>query len=154
MKNTITQAHVDAQIAEIHVQTMFDKVTVVTVRCLNGFVLVESAGAVDKANYSEAIGREICLGRIKNKIWELEGYRLSSELAAQHFTLKNGSIVTGERAVELYEDEARRLRVACDARATVLHALEQLNQRVHSNYDFNADPDEITALVGRALSTA
>lgn len=82
MKNTVTQAHVEAQIADIQVSTIFDKVTVVAVRLVNGFVLVESAGAVDKANYSEATGREICLARIKNKIWELEGYQLSTRLAA------------------------------------------------------------------------
>lgn len=83
MKNTVTQAHVDAQIVDISVSTIFDKVTVVAVRLKNGFVLVESAGAVDKANYSEAIGREICLARIKNKIWELEGYVLSTALQYQ-----------------------------------------------------------------------
>lgn len=82
MKNTVTQAEVDAQIVETTVSTVFDKVTVVAVRLRSGFVLVESAGAVDKANYSEAIGREICLTRIKNRIWELEGYRLSCERAA------------------------------------------------------------------------
>lgn len=82
MKNTITQAQVDALIAEINVTTVYDKVTVVSVRLTNGFVLVESAGAVDKDCYSEDIGREICLARIKNKIWELEGYRLSAHLTS------------------------------------------------------------------------
>jgi hypothetical protein len=84
MKNTVTQKIVDEQIADIQVTTVYEKVTVVSVRLKNGFVLVESAGAVDKANYSEAIGKEICLQRIKNKIWELEGYRLSCELAGPH----------------------------------------------------------------------
>lgn len=83
MKNTVTQQEVDAQIVDVQVSTVFEKVTVVAVRLRNGFVLVESAGAVDRANYREDIGKEICLARIKNKIWELEGYRLSSELAAQ-----------------------------------------------------------------------
>jgi hypothetical protein len=82
MKNSITQERVDAQIIDVEVSTIFDKVTVVAVRLRNGFVLVESAGAVDKANYSEEVGREICLERIKNKIWELEGYLLSSTCAA------------------------------------------------------------------------
>jgi hypothetical protein len=81
MRNTVTQAEVDAQIVDVQVSTIFEKVTVVAVRLRNGFVLVESAGAVDKANYSEEVGKGICLQRIKNKIWELEGYRLSSERA-------------------------------------------------------------------------
>lgn len=33
-----------------------------------------------------------------------------------------------------------------------LHALKELNARVHSNYDFNADPDEISLLVGAAIA--
>ena len=82
MKTSVTQAHVDAQIVELNVTTVFDKVTVVAARLRNGFVLVEASGAVDKANYSEAIGREICLRRIKDKIWEMEGYQLSTNLAA------------------------------------------------------------------------
>ncbi len=81
MKNSVTQAHVTDQIVDVSTQTIFEKVTVVSVRLKNGFVLVESAGAVDKANYSEEIGRGICLDHIKNKIWELEGYHLSSQLA-------------------------------------------------------------------------
>lgn len=84
MKNTITQAQIDALInlATITVSTVYDKVTVVALRLPSGFVLVDSAGAVDPTNYREEIGREICLARIKNKIWELEGYRLSCEMAA------------------------------------------------------------------------
>ncbi len=127
LPNTVTQAHVDAQIVDVQVSTVFDKVTVVAVRLRNGFVLVESAGAVDKANYRESVGREICLTRIKNRIWELEGYQLSTARA------------TASRQATL--DQVR-------------HALSELNQRVHSGYDFNAEPDGITKLVGEALSAA
>jgi len=82
--NTVTQARIKDLLvrSQIDVCTKFDKVTVVTVRLPNGFVLVESAGAVDPANYNEEIGRGICLQRIENKLWELEGYLLSSHLAA------------------------------------------------------------------------
>lgn len=64
--------------SQVDVCTKFDKVTVVTVRLPNGFVLVESSGAVDKANYSEAQGAKICLERIATKLWQFEGYQLSS----------------------------------------------------------------------------
>lgn len=33
-----------------------------------------------------------------------------------------------------------------------LRALKMLNDRVHSGYDFNADPDRITLIVGAALN--
>lgn len=80
MKNTVTRQDIDALLAasEIDVCTKFEKVTVVTVRMPNGFVLVESSGAVDKANYSEQLGRKTCLERIAIKLWQFEGYKLSA----------------------------------------------------------------------------
>lgn len=81
-QNTVTQEQIDALLvdSEIDVSTRLDKVTVVSVRLPHGFVVTEACGAVDPANYDEEIGREICLGRIKNKLWELEGYALSKRL--------------------------------------------------------------------------
>ena len=59
---------------------MFDKCTLVCVKLENGFVLTESSACVDPANYNEEIGKEICFERIKNKIWELEGYRSQCDI--------------------------------------------------------------------------
>ena len=69
--------------AEIDVKTVFDKCTLVTVKLANGFVLTESSACVDKANYDESMGKEICLERIKNKLWELEGYKLQCKLKGE-----------------------------------------------------------------------
>lgn len=66
--------------AEIHTKTFFDKTTLVIVKLENGFVISESSSCVDPKNYDEQIGIEICLGRIKNKLWELEGYKLQSKV--------------------------------------------------------------------------
>ncbi|GAB2022093.1 hypothetical protein RyT2_11670 [Pseudolactococcus yaeyamensis] len=65
--------------SEVEVKTVFEKVTVVTCKLPNGFVIVESSGAVDKANYDVEIGKAACLERIENKLWELEGYALARE---------------------------------------------------------------------------
>lgn len=82
MANTVTEEQVNDILkrSTTNVQTLFDKVTVVTVQLPNGFVLSESAGAVSKENYSEEIGKQICMERIVNKVWELEGYVLQSKL--------------------------------------------------------------------------
>lgn len=82
VKNTVKQENIDHLIekSEIEAKTMFDKVTVVAIRLPNGFVLVESSGAVDKENYDFEIGKEMCIERIKDKLWELEGYVLQSEI--------------------------------------------------------------------------
>jgi hypothetical protein len=81
-KNTVTQADIDKMIREsqVQVKTMFGKCTIVAVQLKNGFVIVESSSCVDPMNYSEAQGMAICMERIKNKLWELEGYKLQNEL--------------------------------------------------------------------------
>ena len=66
--------------SDIEYYTMFDKCTVVACRLPNGFVIVESSACVSPENYDEETGKAICLSRIADKIWELEGYKLQSEL--------------------------------------------------------------------------
>lgn len=66
--------------SEIDIQTVFDKCTVVSCKLPNGFVIVESSACVSLENYDEDLGIEICMDKITNKIWELEGYKLQSEL--------------------------------------------------------------------------
>lgn len=80
--NSITPEHIDSIMegAEVHVHTTWDKCTVVSIRLKNGFVLCESSACVDPVNYDEELGTQICLDRIKNKLWELEGYRLQCEI--------------------------------------------------------------------------
>lgn len=79
---TITQEHIDdiLEHSEIDVETVFDKCTIVKCQLPNGFVIVESSACVSPENYDEDMGIDICLERIKNKVWELEGYRLQCEL--------------------------------------------------------------------------
>ena len=82
MNNTITQQDIDSLInqSKITTMTLFDKCTIVAVQLPNGFVTVESSACVDPVNYDEAMGVEICMERIKNKLWELEGYKLQCQL--------------------------------------------------------------------------
>ena len=66
--------------SEIKIETKFDKATIVTVKLPNGFILVESSGAIDKSNYDENIGYECCMSKIIDKLWLLEGYSLANEI--------------------------------------------------------------------------
>lgn len=81
MKNIITKRQIDELLekSEINVKTVYGKVTVVSCKLPNGFVITEASGAVDPANYDEKIGTEICMERIENKLWELEGYVLAKQ---------------------------------------------------------------------------
>lgn len=78
----VTQKEVDENMKDVLVRTVeeFGKpCTYVTVRMKNGFTLRESTTCVDPANYSEEIGKEICLKRIENKVWFLLGYALQEK---------------------------------------------------------------------------
>lgn len=65
--------------SEVDVKTVFDKTTIVTVKLPNGFTLTEASGCVDSTNYDEVIGAEICMAKIEDKLWMLEGYLLQQK---------------------------------------------------------------------------
>lgn len=82
-KNTVTAEEVKENMKDVLVRTVveFDKpCTYVTVRMKNGFTLRESTTCVDPKNYSEEIGKNICLERIETKIWFLLGYALQDKM--------------------------------------------------------------------------
>jgi hypothetical protein len=81
-KNTVTKEQIDTILlnAEVNIQTVGEKTTIVHCVLPNGFVIVESSSCVDPSNYDEKLGAEICLKRIENKVWELEGYVLQNSV--------------------------------------------------------------------------
>ena len=44
----------------------------------NGFEIVESSACVSAENYDEELGAEICLGKIRDKVWMLLGFLLQT----------------------------------------------------------------------------
>lgn len=66
--------------SKISVKTIYDKCTLMTVKLPNGFVLTASSGSVTPENYSEIIGRDTCLSKIRDELWKLEGYHLQQKL--------------------------------------------------------------------------
>nr|WP_242966515.1 Gp49 family protein [Clostridium sp. BSD9I1] len=65
-------------IKEVHISTIGEKTTLVRAVLVNGFEVIESSACVDKANYNENIGAEVCMKKIKDKIWFLLGFLLQS----------------------------------------------------------------------------
>lgn len=65
-------------IAETWTETAGEKTTIVRAVLKNGFEIVESSSCVDPGNYDEIVGRNICLARIKDKVWELLGFLLQT----------------------------------------------------------------------------
>ena len=70
--------------------TMGGKTTVVRAVLKNGFVIVESSSCVSEENYDEKLGEEVCMERIRNKVWELLGFLLQTAVGG----------VSGEAAAE------------------------------------------------------
>ena len=70
--------------------TMGGKTTGVRAVLKNGFEIVESSSCVSAENYDEKLGEEICMERIRNKIWELLGFLLQTAVGG----------VNGEAAAE------------------------------------------------------
>ena len=77
-KPSIGQQMVDDFIVSAEVQTMGEKCTVVRAVLRNGFEIVESSACVSKENYDEKLGTEICMKKIKDKVWFLLGFLLQT----------------------------------------------------------------------------
>lgn len=69
---------VDDFISYTETYTLGDRTTVVRCVLRNGFEIVESSSCVDPKNYSEKMGYDICMTKIKDKIWELLGFLLQT----------------------------------------------------------------------------
>lgn len=77
-KPSISQQMVDDFIDKVEVQTMGEKTTVVRATLRNGFEIVDASSCVSPENYSEELGKKICLERIKGKVWMLLGFLLQT----------------------------------------------------------------------------
>lgn len=66
--------------SKVVVYRAFDKCTVVVCQLPSGFVIVESSSCVDPKNYDEQMGIEICMNRIKDRIFEMEAYKLQEDM--------------------------------------------------------------------------
>jgi len=75
---SISQEMVDGFIKGVHTTTLGEKTTVVRAVLANGFEIIEASACVDPANYDERLGTEICLRKIKDKIWSLLGFLLQT----------------------------------------------------------------------------
>lgn len=79
---TITEEYIDEimENSTFDVEVMFHKCTVVACMLPNGFVVTASSSCVNPDDFDAKLGEEICMKKIKDKIWELEAYRLQQFL--------------------------------------------------------------------------
>lgn len=74
--NSVTAELVDEVLgnSDIKVATLDETTTLVTCTLPNGFSIIETSSCMTKENYSEDIGVEECMKKIKSKVWELLGF--------------------------------------------------------------------------------
>lgn len=91
----ITPADIDATIAAEYSFNAYDALialgapaddsmkvlTLCVMKLKNGFITTGESACASPANYDADIGRKLARDHARSKIWQLEGYRLRSELA-------------------------------------------------------------------------
>lgn len=75
---SVSPGMVEDFLRETWTETLGEKTTVVRAVLRNGFEIVESSSCVSPENYDEAMGRDICLEKIRDKVWELLGFLLQT----------------------------------------------------------------------------
>lgn len=78
----VTPAAVDAAIASEEYHVFAGRLTVCVLTLANGFLVTGESSCVDAANFDADLGRKIARQKARDKIWELEGYRLRQQIAA------------------------------------------------------------------------
>lgn len=73
----ICQSMVDDFILYHNTMTVGDRTTVVHAVLRNGFSITESSACVCAENYDMQIGEDICMEKIKDKVWMLLGFLLA-----------------------------------------------------------------------------
>ncbi|WP_458406672.1 Gp49 family protein [Anaerotignum sp.] len=110
-KPSISERMVDHFIARFYSATVGDKTTMVRAVLVNGFEIVESSSCVSPENYDEEIGKEICIGKIKDKVWELLGFLLATAVNGFNYETRYPSTLHEEMKGSLEEDLMARYPV-------------------------------------------
>lgn len=79
----VSEEEVDRNLSNVECKTVIVfgiPFTVVFVKMCNGFVISESTTCVDPKNYSEEIGKKVCLAKLRLKVWFLLGYSLQGKI--------------------------------------------------------------------------
>lgn len=75
---SIGEEMVDEFICSIETFTIPPCTTLVHCTLRNGFTITESSACVDPKNYDEKVGEELCMKKIKSKIWNHLGFLLQT----------------------------------------------------------------------------
>lgn len=82
MQNKVTNEQIERLLSKSKFEStkLGTKTAVMVCTLPNGFEICESSACVDPAEYNQEEGDKYCRERIKNRLWELEGYLLQERL--------------------------------------------------------------------------
>ena len=145
---SISQGMVDNFILETWTQTLGDKCTVVRAMLRNGFEIVESSDCVSAENYDENLGHEICMEKIKDKVWMLLGFMLQTAVngvqpgtRAEHGTMMVG--MTFGTAIEAAKRGRKIKRRGWNGRNQYVELASCISYTNAAGDTVNADHDAI-----------
>ena len=78
--NTITKEQIESIISKVDYQIMGEKTTICVLTLNNGFEVVGQSACVDPHNFDKGLGEKYAYENAFEKVWELEGYWLQSQL--------------------------------------------------------------------------
>ena len=75
-ENRVYPEQIDALIdeAEVIVEDKFGCMTEVHVKLACGFIVTKTSACIDPLNYDREVGKEICMKKVRDDLWMLEGY--------------------------------------------------------------------------------
>lgn len=76
--NSLTPNDIDNMLdaGKVFITTIGEKMTLVHVVLPTGFEMVETSACVDPRNYSKEYGAEICMEKVRGRLWNLMGFTL------------------------------------------------------------------------------
>ena len=142
---SISQQMVDDFILETWTQTMGDKTTVVRAMLRNGFEIMESSACVSAENYDEKLGREICLGKIKDKVWFLLGFLLQTAVhgvkKAKTEAGRPAYAMTFGMAIEAAKKGKRIARKGWNGKGQYVELAKAISNKSPTGAEVNAEHD-------------
>lgn len=80
----IDRSYLTGRIAETAYSHPHPRMTLCLLTMANGCIVTGESFCLSEANFSAEIGRDVAYDNAVNKLWELEGYALASEIAAEN----------------------------------------------------------------------
>ena len=81
---SLNREKLEALVSHTHYHHVPDTTTTICAITLkNGFTVVGESACIDPNNFDQIIGQKIAYENAFEKLWQLEGYRIKSQLAEQ-----------------------------------------------------------------------